>query len=333
MPEELGRYRIKKRLAAGGMGAVYLVENTELQREEALKIPYLDSGDAAVLRERFLREARAAAKMDHPNLCPIYDVGVIDGISFLTMRFLRGKPLSAYTGSPFPAREALDIVIKLAQALDHAHQKGVIHRDLKPSNVMMCPSSGPTVIDFGLAKQTTKRDQKLTETGAMLGTLAYMPPEQVRGQLDRLGPASDIYSLAVILVELLTGRVPFKGTQAEVMDMIIYSETPVPSELWSHLGTDFDAVCRKAMAKAPEDRYPSMKAFAAELMELQRSVKAADEGRLFFADGGADDVFDADTVIAPPERPAMEWKWVWVVLALVLAVGSVAAGFWLIGRQ
>ena len=212
IPEQLGRYKIKKKLGGGGMGAVYLVENTELQREEALKVPHFEFGDHPEVRERFLREARAAARLHHPNLCPIYHADVIDGIYFLTMCYLEGKLLSAYTGRPHPPREALKIVMRLAQALDYAHGKGVIHRDLKPGNIMLCPGTGPTVMDFGLAKQTLQPDKKLTQTGMAMGTPAYMPPEQVNGDLEQMGPASDVYSLGVILYELLTGRLPFQGS-------------------------------------------------------------------------------------------------------------------------
>ncbi len=201
MPPQLGRYKIRKKLGGGGMGAVYQVENTELQREEALKVPHFESGSDPAVRERFLREARAAARLDHANLCPIYDVGVIDGIYFLTMRLLPGKPLSAFTGRPHRPREAVKIVAKLAQALEHAHGKGVIHRDLKPGNIMLCPGTGPTVLDFGLAKQIQQPDQKLTQTGDVFGTPGYMPPEQVKGDLNSIGPLSDVYSLGVILFE------------------------------------------------------------------------------------------------------------------------------------
>jgi serine/threonine-protein kinase len=230
MPVQLGPYRIKNKMGGGGMGAVYLVENIKLGREEALKVPHLDAGAAPSVRERFLREARAAARLDHPNLCPIYDADVIDGVYFMTMRLLPGKPLSAYTGQPLLPREALEIVAKLAQALEHAHGKGVIHRDLKPGNIMLCPGTGPTVLDFGLAKQVQQPDQKLTQTGTMLGTPGYMPPEQVKGDLASIGPLSDVYSLGVILFELLTGRLPFSGSMAEVMGQILFTEAPLPSQ-------------------------------------------------------------------------------------------------------
>ena len=176
MPATLGRYRVLKKLGGGGMGAVYLVENIELQREEALKVPHFDGSDDPQVRERFLREARSAAKLDHPNLCQVYDVGVLDGIYFLTMRYLKGKLLSDYVGQQQPVRKAVEIVAKLAQALESAHAKGVIHRDLKPNNIMMCSGTDPTVMDFGLAKQIRKNDNKLTQSGTILGTPSYMPP-------------------------------------------------------------------------------------------------------------------------------------------------------------
>jgi formylglycine-generating enzyme required for sulfatase activity/serine/threonine protein kinase len=305
LPEQLGRYRIKKRLGGGGMGAVYLVENTELQRDEALKVPHFERGSDPAVRERFLREARAAAKLDHPNLCPIYDVGVIDGIYFLTMRLLPGKPLSAYSQQPQPPSHALKTIAKLAQALEYAHGKGVIHRDLKPGNIMMCPSTGPTVLDFGLAKQTKQSDKKLTQTGMAMGTPAYMPPEQVKGDLDAIGPASDVYSLGVILFELLTGRLPFQGSATEVMANVILTEAPLPSQLRPGLNPALDAVCSKAMAKAPEQRYPSMKEFAAALAEIMQTLPAkGDTGVEVAARGGknADDLFDVPTVAPEPPR-------------------------------
>ena len=277
MPKRLGRYVFKKKLGAGGMGAVYLVENTELQREEALKLPHFDSSSDSSMRERFLREARAAAKLDNPNLCPIYDAGVIDGVYFLTMRLLPGKPLADFTGRPQPPRDALKIVIKLAGALEHAHRKGVIHRDLKPSNIMMCPGTGPTVMDFGLAKQTLQRDLKLTQTGMTMGTPSYMPPEQVKGELDQIGPASDVYSLGVILFELLTGQVPFTGAMAEVMAKVLFSESPLPSQFRPGLDPALDAACARAMAKQPRDRFASMKEFGGALFELLNATPRKEE--------------------------------------------------------
>ena len=293
-----------KKLGGGGMGTVYLVENTELEREEALKVPHFGDGDDPQLRERFLREAKSAAKLDHPNLCPVHDAGVLDGIYYLTMRFLKGKLLTDYTGKPQPARKAVEIVTKLAQALEAAHGKGVIHRDLKPSNVMMVAGVGPVVMDFGLAKQVRQPDQKLTQAGAMLGTPAYMPPEQVNGELERMGPASDVYSLGVILYELLTGRLPFEGTTAAIFGQILYTEPPLPSALVPGLNPALDGICRKAMAKASTERYPSMKAFAAALMDFLRSTPAtAGAGNLVPTAGDKAAIFQTPTV-APGPPPA-----------------------------
>jgi serine/threonine protein kinase/formylglycine-generating enzyme required for sulfatase activity len=304
LPPRFGRYRVIKKLGGGGMGTVYLVENIELEREEALKVPHFSDGDDPQLRERFLREAKSAAKMEHANLCPIYDAGVQDGIYYLTMRFLKGKLLSDYTGKAQPSRKAVEIVAKLAQALEAAHAKGIIHRDLKPSNIMMVSGTGPVVMDFGLAKQVRQSDQKLTQDGSMLGTPAYMPPEQLQGELDRMGPASDVYSLGVILYELLTGRLPFEGTTAMIFGQILYTEPSWPSELVAELDPTLDEICQKAMAKESTERYASMKTFAAALLDYLRSTPAA-EGAGSLAPNVADNaaVFQAPTV-APGRKPA-----------------------------
>ncbi len=298
LPEKFGRYHVVKKLGGGGMGAVFLVENTELKREEALKVPHFDFGGDPMVRERFLREARSAAQLDHPNLCPVYDVGVLDGVCYLTMRYLKGKLLSDYAGTPQPPRKAVEIVTKLAQALGSAHGKGVIHRDLKPNNVMMCAGVGPVVMDFGLAKQIRQEDQKLTQSGTTLGTPAYMPPEQVTGDLERMGPATDVYSLGVILYELLTGRLPFKGTTAaEVYGKILHTEAPPPSSLRAGLNPVLDALCNKAMAKAPEARYRSMKDFAAALIEYLKATPPTEgAGALTATKAGPAEIFQAPTV-------------------------------------
>jgi formylglycine-generating enzyme required for sulfatase activity/predicted Ser/Thr protein kinase len=302
LPDVFGRYRVLRELGRGGMGTVYLVENTELEREEALKVPRFEADDAQA-RERFLREARLAAKLDHPNLCQVFHVGVQDGVYFLTMRYLQGRPLSAYTGQALPPRKAVEIVARLTQALEYAHGKGVIHRDLKPSNVMMCAGLGPVVMDFGLAKQLRQSDQKLTHSGVALGTPAYMPPEQLMGELERIGPASDVYSLGVILYELLTGQPPFKGSVAELMIKILHAEAPPPSALQPGLSPVLDAICRTALAKAPEGRYVTMKAFGAAVGDYLRSTSATESmGTLAPAKADRADIPQAAAVLQSPTR-------------------------------
>jgi hypothetical protein len=175
LPEVFGRYRVKKKLGGGGMGAVYLVENTELQRDEALKVPHVEAADGPQARERFLREARVAAKLHHPNLCPIYHVGVQDGVCYLTMCYLQGRPLSDYTDQPQPPREAAKIVAKLAQALEYAHGKGVIHRDLKPSKTGSSRGTGSAASAFAWPESRP-------------GQASKGRGKRIRGKMGRVGP-------------------------------------------------------------------------------------------------------------------------------------------------
>src|SRR5260370_6246500 len=220
LPEQFGRYRILRKLGQGGMGTVYLAHDSQLQRRVALKVPHIDADAGPGVLQRFYREARSAATLNHPNICPVYDVGAHDDIPFLTMAYVEGQTLAAMIedGQPLPERAAIRIASTLAQALYEAHSRGVIHRDLKPANVMMNPRNEPVVMDFGLARQANRGAARQTGAGAVIGTPAYMPPEQVRGEVDAMGPGCDIYSLGVILYQPLTGRVPFEGPVAAVPD-------------------------------------------------------------------------------------------------------------------
>jgi predicted Ser/Thr protein kinase len=269
LPEQFGRYRIVRRLGQGGMGAVYLAVDTKLGREVALKVPHFSPGDGPEILERFYREARAAATFDHPNLCPVYDVGQVDGIHYLTMPYIEGQPLSDLVagGRRLEPKQAAAVVRKLARALAEAHAKGVIHRDLKPSNVMVSWRRDLVVMDFGLARLSQAHDPGLTRSGALLGTPAYMAPEQVRGEPGAIGPACDVYALGVILYELLTGRRPFEGPAALVLGLIAVAEPDPPSTHRPGLDPAPEAICRKAMAKRVEDRYASMD-------ELARALEA-----------------------------------------------------------
>ena len=268
-----GRYRFGARLGAGGMGAVYLAHDTALDRPVALKVPRL-AGDRTAAAARFVREAQAAAALRHPNICPIYDVGQVDGTHYLSMAFVPGQPLSAGVGPgrPLDPDAAARIVRAVAGAMQYAHDQGVIHRDLKPANILMDERGDPVVTDFGLARRQSALDPQLTVQGELLGTPAYMPPEQAAGDVDRMGPASDVYSLGVVLYELLTGRPPFAGDLLALLRQIAHDPPPRPSARRPGLPARFDAVCLKALAKDPADRWKSMRALADAL------APAADDG-------------------------------------------------------
>ncbi len=274
-PIPFGRYRLVKLLGKGGMGAVYLAHDTQLDRPVALKIPLFAVDDGPQVLERFYREARAAATIRHAHVCPLHDVGEIDGTPYLTMAFVEGKSLSEFAATrPLTPRQAGLLVRKLALALKEAHQLGIIHRDLKPANVMIDQRGEPLIMDFGLARRTKGGDARLTREGSILGTPAYMAPEQISGDLEATGPASDVYSLGVILYELLTGRLPFSGDPMAMLAQVLMDQPPAPSEVRPGLDPDLEAICLKAMAKKVADRYRSMAELAAALTDTLRATSS-----------------------------------------------------------
>jgi formylglycine-generating enzyme required for sulfatase activity len=278
LPATFGRYRIIRRLGQGGMGSVYLAEDTRLGRRVALKVPDFGPQERPEVRQRFLDEARTAATLDHPNLCPVFDAGEIDGRPYLTMAYIAGQSLAALVGAEdWPERQAADLVQKLALAMEEAHTKQVIHRDLKPANVMIKTKGGrrePVIVDFGLAHCDNPEQARLTRSGEVMGTPAYMAPEQIRGDLREIGPACDIYALGVILYELLTGRLPFHGSGLAVAGQIL-TETPLPpSRHRPGLDPRTEAICLRAMAKQAEDRYTSMAELAADLTDYLQTPAA-----------------------------------------------------------
>lgn len=264
-----GRYQIVRLLGQGAMGAVYLAYDTQLHRHVALKTPSL--GNSPQVIERFYREARAAAQLRSPYLCPIYDVGKISDVYYLSMAFLDGQPLTRALaeGQLKTIGDITGVTKKIARGLQKVHEVGIIHRDLKPDNIMIDQDGEPIVMDFGLAKRVNE-DVQVTMTGVIIGTPAYMSPEQVEGDSGNLGPATDIYSLGVVLYQMLTGRLPFQGSLTSILRQIGSDQPPRPSALNLGIGEDspLERICLKMMAKSLAERYQSMADVVAALEEL-----------------------------------------------------------------
>ncbi len=277
LPQRLGRYRVLRLLGKGGMGVVYLAEDTQLQRKVALKVPTFAADERPDVLERFYREARTAARLNHPNSCPVFDVDQADGRHYLTMAFIDGEPLSRRVPdfAARPPAEAVALVRTVALALDEAHRQGIIHRDLKPANVMLNPRGEPVVMDFGLAREIRSAAADLSSPGVPMGTPAYMAPEQARGDVTAMGPGCDVYSLGVVLYELLCGELPFQGTTLEVLSRHLHEPPPPLEQKRPDLAPRLGAVCRKAMAKEPSQRFLSMAEFAQALDDYLRAPDAA----------------------------------------------------------
>jgi serine/threonine protein kinase len=257
--DTFGRYQVVRQLGRGAMGAVYLAYDCQLQRHVALKTPVLSGGSRGF--DRFFREARAAAQIRSPYVCPVFDAGQIGDVHYLSMAFIDGQPLSRAIAERRlgDAAAVARVTQKIARGMQKAHEHGIIHRDLKPDNIMLDADGEPIVMDFGLARRLDD-DIRLTAPGSILGTPAYMSPEQVDGNPDQVGSATDVYSLGVVLFEMLTGRVPFRGSFASVLRQVVSDQPPRPSSVNPALGraSPLERICLTMMAKAAADRYPSM---------------------------------------------------------------------------
>ena len=276
VPERIGRYQMLRLLGKGGMGVVYLAEDMQLRRNVALKLPNFALDERPDTLERFYREARTAARLQHPNICPVYDVDQADGRHYLTMAFIDGQPLSQLVPD-FPNRppsEAVQLVRTVALALDEAHQQGIIHRDLKPANIMINRRGEPVVMDFGLAREIRNASAELSAPGVPMGTPAYMSPEQARGDLTAIGPGCDVYSLGVVLYQLLCGDLPFQGTTIEVMSRHLHDAPPPLSKKRPGIDPRLEAICLKAMEKEPSRRFLGMAELVAALDEFLRAPDA-----------------------------------------------------------
>jgi serine/threonine protein kinase len=267
---QFGQYELQSLVGIGGMGWVYRALDTIAEREVAIKLIPQGAGLDESLRKRFRDEQISAARMSHPNIVTVYDVGTVDGYDYYTMELFRDGNLKDYLNrsETTPRRIAWQF-LKIAKALDYAHAQGVIHRDIKPANILVSEEAEPMLTDFGIAKRTDVVDEK-TSTGQIIGTLAYMAPEQLLDS-KRVGPSADVYGLGATLYECLTGRKPFEGDSfVEVCDAIRTKLPKIPRVVRPGVDPELDKICMRCLQKEPKDRY----ATAAEVAnDLERFLK------------------------------------------------------------
>jgi serine/threonine-protein kinase len=373
LPRSFGDYELLQEIGRGGMGVVYKARQKSLDRLVALKM--ILHGEMASAKDwtRFLAEAVSAARMDHPNIVPIHEIGEYEGQHFYTMKLVEGCDLRVWIQThlteesaeerresrPLPSQgfsssSAVRLLAKVARAIDHAHERGILHRDLKPSNILIDSHDEPFITDFGLAKRV-EGGSSLTGTGHILGTPSYMSPEQAAGSRGRLSPATDVYSLGTILYEMLTGRPPFQAVSPVDTLMLVLEQEPLPPRLLNrHIDRDLEMICLKCLQKPADLRYPTAARLADDLESyLNGEPVSARSGSFTYVIGR---LFRETHHAAILENWGLLWMWhslalivlcsatnwlylekvasVWPYLAIwTLGLGTWAAIFWALRRR
>lgn len=345
--EEISYYKLIKRLGSGGMGEVYLAEDTRLNRKVALKVLPEDVGNDRKRLSRFLQEARLAANLNHPNICIIYEVDDSTGTPFISMEYVEGETLAhRIQNGKLDLTEVLEITVQIADALDEAHHQGIIHRDIKSANVIINRRGQAKVLDFGLAKTVIENvsdeaaTQAKTEAGVLVGTVQYMSPEQAFGK--KLDGRTDLWSLGVLLYEMVTGEMPFKGeTQVAIFDEILHKEPVKPTEINENIPPDLEKIILKLLEKDREFRYQTASDLRVDLKRLQRYSDEAinfekSERRISSENLGKTEFINLPTdqlsrkTTDPNLSTAKKTAWLSVlgVSALILAVAGASFGLY-----
>ncbi len=319
--QTLSHYKVLEKIGSGGMGEVYLAEDTKLSRKVALKVLPPEMAENAERRARFEREAKAVAALNHPNIVTIYSVEEAEGVHFITMELVKGKTLSELIPKKgMPLNKFFEVAIPLADAVSAAHEQGIIHRDLKPDNLMVSDEGSLKILDFGLAKLKPEHaedgiselpTQSATGEGRILGTVAYMSPEQAEGK--NIDHRSDIFSMGIILYEMVTGERPFKGdTAASLLAAILKDKPQSAAEVNPDIPRDLGKIIRRCLVKDTEHRYQTAKDVRNELEELKQEVDSGD-------------FVTAAQVATPVIRRG---KRIWLLIAAAILAVGIGAASW-----